>query len=187
MNRTAKAYLSGIVVILALCYASYLVGQWKSNNHGAVVLTTSHAEADQEYNCKEPLKVYDKGRLKHDDIIPSSVEKDRSKIVTATGTIQNGDGTTHVSSVLDEQSGKSVIIKERPFSEFMSAQEIGIGYTIGSIGSGLSGRYRYTAGRLWGLYAEAQLEAWNWKSGQRLDEGHSIDGQLSAFITYRFP
>jgi len=187
MTRKIKAYLAGLACILALCYGSYLVGQWKSGNQGAVVLSTSHIEADQDHECKGPLKVYDKGKLEDRGVIPESVKDDSSKVVTATGTIKNESGTTHVSSVLDDNTGQSVIIKDRPAAEFMSAQEIGMGYTIGSLGSGFSGRYRYTAARLWGVYAEAQLEAWNWQSGDRLNTGHSIDGQATAFITYRFP
>ena len=184
--RTVKQSLTVAAVVIALCYASYLVGQWKRNNQGAIVPPSAPVTASVDYECKGPLKIYNKDELKAAKVIPKQVASDTGKQVTATGTLHDDSGTTHVSSVLDEKSGQSVIMKERPTAETFLAHEIGIGYSVGSLGAGPALRYRGTFGRVWGLYGEAQVEGWRWQWGPRLDDDHRYDGQVSAFVTHRF-
>ena len=135
---------------------------------------------------KKPIQALDKKALAKVVGIPSAIVKDDKKEILATGNTSGDSGTSTVSAVLDSTTGMTVIVEKRPFAEWMNKSEIGIGYTIGSLGMGYAAEFRQTFARVWNIYPNVRAEIWQWDSGIRKDEGHRIDAQATAFITWRF-
>jgi hypothetical protein len=141
----------GAVVVLLLLYGVFLVRQWMRGNQGAVL--PSAPVAEHEVKPGIPIKAKDKQALKQRGEISSAVASDGTKEITATGTKQDATGTTHVASVLDTQTGESVIIQQRPMAEFMARNAIGLEIELNPRGVSKTAYYDRTFGRVWDFYA----------------------------------
>lgn len=173
-----KQYSIAALVVLALLYAAFLIGQWKRDNQGAV-LPAGEPVAEHDVKTAVPVKAKDKKELEERGEIPKSVAADDTKEVTATGTKTDSDGTTHVAAVLDTTTGKSVIVEERPLAEVMRSNAAGIGIGVNREGIFKDLYYQRTFGRFGDLYLLGRIDLLFFEAGKT---GY----QAEAILEYRW-
>lgn len=108
-----------------------------------------------------PVKGQDKGQLRERGAITKKVAEDRSAEVLSTGKVSDDSGSRTVAAVLNTKDGLTTFVEKRPFAEWMSRNEVGLGYGWGDAGEIKAIRYEHTFARVWELYAsaEARVEA----------------------------
>ncbi len=152
--KTLKNYIIVGAAVLALCYASFLIGQWKRHNKdvplpvpAAVALAPSHT-----FTTKRPMRALDKPVLKKEGFISKEVEMDATREVTAAAVIVDDSGRHRVTNQVNIDSGQSVLIQQRPAAEFLSRNAIGIGAGFRQAGFFKEVYYRRDLGRVWDCY-----------------------------------
>lgn len=150
MSNRLKAEIGAVIALLLLAYGSFLYGQWKDKNQGAVL--PSALVAEHNITIKVPVKGKDKDALVKKGQLAKPVAQNPTKEVTATGTKKDETGTTHMAAVLDTGSGESIIIQQRPKVEFLEANKIGIGMGVGTHGLTKTVYYDRTWGRVFNGY-----------------------------------
>jgi hypothetical protein len=143
-------YITMAGVLLALVYGAFLLHRWVNRNQGSILPSAPVIEHDVKTSVS--VKAKDKKALKKKGVIPSVVAQDGSKEVTATGTKKDSTGTTHVSAVLDTNTGESVIVQQRSMAEFMKSNAVGIEVELNSHGVSKTLYYDRSIVRVWDFY-----------------------------------
>lgn len=128
-----------------------------------------------------PVKALDKKVLKAKGAISGNTEQAKDKEVLATGNVETSDGSKTVAAVLDVKTGNAVLIEHQPFMEWISRQEIGVGYGLVDGDLARAVQYRFTFGRVWSLYGTVQAEAFQVDRPQDRNPWN-----VMAFMNYRW-
>lgn len=128
-----------------------------------------------------PVKALDKKVLRQRKAISGGTEKAPDKEVLATGNVETSDGSKTVAAVLDVKTGDTALVEHRPFAEFLSRHEAGIGYGLVDGDFAKAAQYRWTFGRIWRLYGTVQAEAF--QVDRMIDRS---PWNVMAFVTFRW-
>ncbi|MCK9420214.1 MAG: hypothetical protein M0R70_12630 [Nitrospirae bacterium] len=172
-DRKSIVIIVEAIVIFALCML--LFRSCTDSRRGSVLVSNDALVSKHSVTPTAPVRALDKKEISRHSNIPDSVLKDETKEVLATGTIDDASGSRDVAAVLDTKSGDTVLIEKRPFFEFMSGQEVGIGYGITYYGAVKQTYYRNTFVRVGNFYGAATIEAFS--VGER--PGWSAMAQMS--------
>ncbi len=161
-NLKRYSIIAGIFLILmAVCFYA---GRWNRENKGSILTDTPTPVHD--VNMKAPVKAKDKQVLREQNVISKSVEKGPGE-VTTTGRIEDDSGTRHVASVLNPETGESVIVQNRTITERMhrSALGIGAGFYDGQFTK--AAYYEYAGLRVWDFYVIGRGEVFLMNDGRK--------------------
>lgn len=125
-----------------------------------------------------PVQALDKAELKKRSIISSETAKAPDKEVLATATIKDDSGTRHVAAELDTKTGDTVLTAERPLAEWMSKDELGLGYGLANGDLAPAAFYEHTFVRAGPLYGAVRTEIFKRPS--------QTDWNAMAWISYRW-
>ena len=179
--QNLSKYVTTGVLILTLLYCAFLIGQWKGNNQGTI-LTPSQAVATaptHTFRAKVPQQGIDKSTLQAEGYISKETAKDERKEITAAAEIKDGSGTRKITSQEDTDTGKTIIVQQRPLSEFLTSNALGIGAGFRPEGFFKEVYYRRDLSRLWDFYVSADAHLYFLDAGRH-------DWQVGVKGEYRF-
>ena len=183
LHKYIVVFISGVLVGIVSLYVVTHRGSDTAMPSALVSVPTSTVAVPEG----KGIVVQDKKVLREMGAISKATAQSPDKAVTATGTVSTSDGTKTVAAVLDMSDWDTVLVEHRPFAEWMSRHEAGVGYGLVDGDLARAAQYRFTFGRVWRLYGTVQAEAFKVESSTGSDRtGNGHLWNVMAFVGFRW-